>query len=316
MLALQSDVDRRGLQRRQRHRDEPERPGRGAAQGDGLEPAARVRPRAQGQPGAAAPGRHDARPRAMLGFRAAGRPRGRPARAWSSGGSARASWPCMSHARMIPIAKPVHGRGARPRPRAASSSAAGSRRGPRWRRSSASSPRTSARRTPAPSRTARRRCTWRCSPSASGRATRSSPSAIRSSPPPTPSATAARRRCSSTSSRDTYNIDPALIEPAITRAHAGDPVRPPDRACRATSRAIVRDRASGTACRVIEDAACAIGSEILWDGEWEKIGRPHGDVACFSFHPRKVITTGDGGMLTTAQRRLGSRSSGCCASTR
>ena len=34
-------------------------------------------------------------------------------------------------------------------------------------------------------------------------------------------------------------------------------------------------------------------------GEWEKIGRPHGDVACFSFHPRKVISTGDGGMLTT-----------------
>ncbi|MBD2308316.1 DegT/DnrJ/EryC1/StrS family aminotransferase, partial [Chroococcidiopsis sp. FACHB-1243] len=44
----------------------------------------------------------------------------------------------------------------------------------------------------------------------------------------------------------------------------------------------------------------AIGSEILWDGEWEKIGKPHGDIACFSFHPRKVITTGDGGMLTTA----------------
>jgi perosamine synthetase len=51
---------------------------------------------------------------------------------------------------------------------------------------------------------------------------------------------------------------------------------------------------------VIEDAACAIGSEILWEGQWEKIGKPHGDIACFSFHPRKVITTGDGGMLTTS----------------
>jgi dTDP-4-amino-4,6-dideoxygalactose transaminase len=49
---------------------------------------------------------------------------------------------------------------------------------------------------------------------------------------------------------------------------------------------------------VVEDAACAIGSEILWKGSWEKIGKPHGDVACFSFHPRKVITTGDGGMIT------------------
>jgi len=50
---------------------------------------------------------------------------------------------------------------------------------------------------------------------------------------------------------------------------------------------------------VVEDAACAIGSEVLWQGQWTSIGQPHGEVACFSFHPRKVITTGDGGMLTT-----------------
>jgi dTDP-4-amino-4,6-dideoxygalactose transaminase len=49
----------------------------------------------------------------------------------------------------------------------------------------------------------------------------------------------------------------------------------------------------------VEDAACAIGSEILLNGKWEKIGKPHGDAACFSFHPRKVLTTGDGGMITT-----------------
>ena len=52
---------------------------------------------------------------------------------------------------------------------------------------------------------------------------------------------------------------------------------------------------------VIEDAACAIGSEVFWNGRWEKIGKPHGDIACFSFHPRKLITTGDGGMLTTSR---------------
>ena len=51
---------------------------------------------------------------------------------------------------------------------------------------------------------------------------------------------------------------------------------------------------------LIEDAACAAGSEILWDGAWERIGKPHGDAACFSFHPRKVLTTGDGGMVTTS----------------
>ncbi|MBL7069659.1 MAG: DegT/DnrJ/EryC1/StrS family aminotransferase [Candidatus Omnitrophica bacterium] len=52
---------------------------------------------------------------------------------------------------------------------------------------------------------------------------------------------------------------------------------------------------------VVEDAACAIGSEITIDNgtTWDKIGRPHGDIACFSFHPRKLLTTGEGGMVTT-----------------
>jgi dTDP-4-amino-4,6-dideoxygalactose transaminase len=45
---------------------------------------------------------------------------------------------------------------------------------------------------------------------------------------------------------------------------------------------------------IIEDAACAIGSRYR--------GRPiggHGSITCFSFHPRKVLTTGEGGMITT-----------------
>ena len=82
-------------------------------------------------------------------------------------------------------------------------------------------------------------------------------------------------------------------------ATQGDPVRAPARhAVRPVARSCEVAGAHGLP--VIEDAACAIGSEILWDGSWEKIGKPHGDIACFSFHPRKVVTTGDGGMLTTA----------------
>src|SRR5262249_38895750 len=50
---------------------------------------------------------------------------------------------------------------------------------------------------------------------------------------------------------------------------------------------------------VVEDAACAVGSEVRVGSRWDRVGRPHGTVACFSFHPRKVLTTGDGGMLTT-----------------
>ncbi len=53
---------------------------------------------------------------------------------------------------------------------------------------------------------------------------------------------------------------------------------------------------------VIEDAACAAGSEVSLDGgkTFERIGKPHGDAACFSFHPRKLLSTGDGGMVTSA----------------
>ena len=58
---------------------------------------------------------------------------------------------------------------------------------------------------------------------------------------------------------------------------------------------------------LIEDAACAVGSEILWEGAWEPIGRPRGAVACFSFHPRKILTSGDGGMLTTRDAGLAER---------
>jgi dTDP-4-amino-4,6-dideoxygalactose transaminase len=58
---------------------------------------------------------------------------------------------------------------------------------------------------------------------------------------------------------------------------------------------------------VIEDAACAIGSEVRWDDAWQPIGRPHGDISCFSFHPRKLLSTGDGGMLTTRSAEMDQR---------
>lgn len=43
---------------------------------------------------------------------------------------------------------------------------------------------------------------------------------------------------------------------------------------------------------LIEDAACAVGSRL----NGTPIGG-HGNLACFSFHPRKLLTTGDGGMI-------------------
>ncbi len=53
---------------------------------------------------------------------------------------------------------------------------------------------------------------------------------------------------------------------------------------------------------VVEDAACAIGSRYR--------GQPVGsnaELAAWSFHPRKILTTGEGGMLTTARQDFGDR---------
>ncbi len=95
----------------------------------------------------------------------------------------------------------------------------------------------------------------------------------------------------------TYNMDPALVEAAITpKTRAVLCVHQVGMPCDLRRLVDVTKRHS---LPLIEDAACAIGSEIRWDGDWERIGKPHGDAACFSFHPRKILSTGDGGMITT-----------------
>jgi dTDP-4-amino-4,6-dideoxygalactose transaminase len=95
----------------------------------------------------------------------------------------------------------------------------------------------------------------------------------------------------------TLGLDPKLLAAAVTaRSRAILCVHQIGMPCDLASILLIA-RARGLL--VIEDAACAIGSEIRMNGAWGPIGAPHGDVACFSFHPRKVITTGEGGMLTT-----------------
>ena len=53
---------------------------------------------------------------------------------------------------------------------------------------------------------------------------------------------------------------------------------------------------------VIEDAACALGA--TYSGRY---CGTIGDMGCFSFHPRKSITTGEGGMIVTADETLAQR---------
>ena len=100
----------------------------------------------------------------------------------------------------------------------------------------------------------------------------------------------------------TFNMNPEQIEPAISeRTKAILCVHQMGMPCDLKA---ILEIARKHKIPVVEDAACAIGSEIKWQGQWEKIGRPHSDVACFSFHPRKLLTTGDGGMLTTADAEI------------
>jgi len=54
--------------------------------------------------------------------------------------------------------------------------------------------------------------------------------------------------------------------------------------------------------RIIEDAACAAGAS--WEG---RSAGSLGDLGVFSFHPRKSITTGEGGMVTTNDDKLAER---------
>ena len=104
---------------------------------------------------------------------------------------------------------------------------------------------------------------------------------------------------------DTYNIDPDRVAEAITsRTRAIIAVHQMGMPCDLAALVALADH-HGIA--LVEDAACAAGSEIRVNGDWQRIGRPHGRIACFSFHPRKVITTGEGGMLTTSDPELDRR---------
>lgn len=97
--------------------------------------------------------------------------------------------------------------------------------------------------------------------------------------------------------KETMNIDPAKIEAAIT----------------ARTKAIIAVHLFGCSAKmdevmkiarkynlyVVEDCACAIGTTY----KGKKVGTI-GDIGCFSFHPRKAITTGEGGMCSTNSEKL------------
>ncbi len=100
---------------------------------------------------------------------------------------------------------------------------------------------------------------------------------------------------------DTFNLAPRHLEPALDRLFAEEgvgssvkavlPVHAFGQTAEMASIGLVAERYG---LPVVEDAACALGAE--WDG---RRAGGLGTVGCFSFHPRKAVTTGEGGMVVT-----------------
>ena len=96
---------------------------------------------------------------------------------------------------------------------------------------------------------------------------------------------------------DTFNIDTAQIEDKITsKTKAILPVHLFGLAADIDAIKAIAERHS---LWVVEDAACGFGSHF----KGQHVGT-QGDTGCFSFHPRKAITTGEGGMITTQSADL------------
>ena len=100
---------------------------------------------------------------------------------------------------------------------------------------------------------------------------------------------------------DTFNMDPNCLETALNRlidgedmAHSVKAILPVHTFGQMADMEEILRIAKCYNLPVIEDAACALGATLRGRqaGNWGLMG-------CFSFHPRKAITTGEGGIITT-----------------
>lgn len=93
----------------------------------------------------------------------------------------------------------------------------------------------------------------------------------------------------------TFNIDPKeILKKLTTRTKAIIPVH-----LFGLCADIDAIKSIAPHLKIVEDGACAAGAALD--------GRPAGslgDIGCFSFHPRKSVTTGEGGMITTNSDEL------------
>lgn len=98
--------------------------------------------------------------------------------------------------------------------------------------------------------------------------------------------------------RKTYNIDPEKLEETIisliNKGKHPKAVIPVHLFGLCANMDKINEIAVEYNLKVIEDAACAVGAKY-----GNRFAGTFGDIGCFSFHPRKIITTGEGGMCVT-----------------
>lgn len=105
----------------------------------------------------------------------------------------------------------------------------------------------------------------------------------------------------------TYNIDPDVLDSALGRtSNIGGVLVPVHFAGQPCDMERISDAAARHSLTVIEDACHAIGA--TWSDQSGQVYRvgdcSHSDMTCFSFHPVKHITTGEGGAILTNRSDL------------
>tara|TARA_B100001287_G_scaffold106033_1_gene89241 strand:+ start:23454 stop:24566 length:1113 start_codon:yes stop_codon:yes gene_type:complete len=91
---------------------------------------------------------------------------------------------------------------------------------------------------------------------------------------------------------ETFTIETSLIEKVITPKTKA--IMPVHEFGLTANMQKIKEIADKNSLYIIEDAACALGAK-----DNNVFAGAIGEIACFSFHPRKTITCGEGGLITT-----------------
>lgn len=101
-------------------------------------------------------------------------------------------------------------------------------------------------------------------------------------------------------SLETFNIDTAKIEAKISKNTKA--IIPVHEFGIAANLEAISEICKKHNLKIIEDAACALGTSY----HKEYVGTKYG-IGCFSLHPRKAITTGEGGIITTNNSEIAAK---------